>query len=355
MTLIIAEAGVNHNGDRDLAFQLVDAAFYAGADIVKFQTFKAQKLASKTTKKADYQLKNTGKVESQYEMLERLELPLETYLQLKEYCEDLGIEFLSTAFDEDSLKFLAGDMGLQRLKLPSGDLTNSPLVLAHAQTGCDLIVSTGMASLGEIEEALGVIAFGYLHKEKKLPCKSGFKEAYASAEGQRILSKKVILLHCTTEYPAPVSEINLNVMDSYKIAFGVNVGYSDHSQGIAVPIAAVAKGAVIIEKHFTLSRTMDGPDHKASLEPSELKSMVDAIRDIELALGTSVKAPTLSEVKNKDIARKSLIASKRISKGEKLTADNITTKRPGGGIDPINYWDVLGTFALKEYEADDLL
>jgi len=355
MTLIIAEAGVNHNGDRDLAFQLVDAAFHAGADIVKFQTFKAQKLASKTAKKADYQLKNTGKVESQYEMLERLELPLETYLQLKEYCEDLGIEFLSTAFDEDSLKFLAGDMGLQRLKLPSGDLTNSPLVLAHAQTGCDLIVSTGMASLGEIEEALGVIAFGYLHKEKKLPCKSGFKEAYASAEGQRILSKKVILLHCTTEYPAPVSEINLNVMDSYKIAFGVNVGYSDHSQGIAVPIAAVAKGAVIIEKHFTLSRTMDGPDHKASLEPSELKSMVDAIRDIELALGTSVKAPTLSEVKNKDIARKSLIASKRISKGEKLTADNITTKRPGGGIDPINYWDVLGTFALKEYEADDLL
>ena len=355
MTLIIAEAGVNHNGDRDLAFQLVDAAFHAGADIVKFQTFTAQKLASKTAKKADYQLKNTGKVESQYEMLERLELPLETYLQLKEYCEDLGIEFLSTAFDEDSLKFLAGDIGLQRLKLPSGDLTNSPLVLAHAQTGCDLIVSTGMASLGEIEEALGIIAFGYLHKKKKLPCKSGFKEAYASAEGQRILSKKVILLHCTTEYPAPLSEINLNVMDSYKIAFGVNVGYSDHSQGIAVPIAAVAKGAVIIEKHFTLSRTMDGPDHKASLEPSELKTMVDAIRDIELALGTSVKAPTLSEVKNKDIARKSLIASKRISKGEKLTADNITIKRPGGGIDPINYWDVLGTFALKEYEADDLL
>ena len=355
MTLIIAEAGVNHNGDKNVAFQLVDAAYYAGADIVKFQTFKAQKLASKNAKKADYQLKNTEKMESQYEMLKRLELPLEMHFQLKRYCQDLGIEFLSTAFDEDSLKFLVDDLGLQRLKLPSGELTNSPLVLAHAQTGCDLIVSTGMASLAEIEEALGVIAFGYLYKDKKSPCKSGFKEAYSSTEGQKILSKKVTLLHCTTEYPTPMNEINLNVMDSFKGAFGLKVGYSDHSQGIAVPIAAATKGAAIIEKHFTLSRAMDGPDHKASLEPSELKSMVDAVRDIELALGTSVKAPTLSEVKNKNIARKSLIALKKISKGEKFTSDNITTKRPGGGIDPINYWDVLGTPALKEYEEDDLL
>ena len=355
MTLIIAEAGVNHNGDKDLAFQLVDVAFHAGADIVKFQTFDAKKLASKNAKKADYQSKNTDKIESQYEMLKRLELPLDTHFQLKEHCENLGIEFLSTAFDEDSLKFLAGDLGLKRLKLPSGELTNAPLVLAHAQTGCDLIVSTGMASLSEIEEALGVIAFGYLYKGKKIPCKSGFKEAYSSPEGQKILSEKLTLLHCTTEYPAPMNEINLNVMDSFKLAFGVNVGYSDHSQGIVVPIAAVTKGAVIIEKHFTLSRTMDGPDHKASLEPNELKSMIDAIRDVELALGTSLKAPTRSEIKNKNIARKSLIAQKKIHKGEEFTSENVSIKRPGGGIDPINYWEVLGTSALREYDEDDLL
>lgn len=355
MTLIIAEAGVNHNGQKKLAFDLVDAAYKAGADIVKFQTFKAGKLASKNAKQAEYQVKNTRKEESQYEMLKRLELPLDMHYELLEYCNSLGIEFLSTAFDEDSLKFLVDDLGLKRLKLPSGELTNAPLVLAHAQTGINLIVSTGMASLAEIEEALGIIAFGYLSQETILPSKKAFQEAYASKAGQRILREKVTLLHCTTEYPAPMEEINLNVMDTFKMAFGLKVGYSDHSQGITVPIAAVSKGAVLIEKHFTLDKTMEGPDHKASLEPSELKLMVKSIRDVELALGSSVKAPTVSEVKNKDIARKSLIASKGIGKGEKFTDENITIKRPGGGIDPINYWDMIGTVAVQDYDKDELL
>lgn len=355
MTLIIAEAGVNHNGQKKLAFDLVDAAYKAGADIVKFQTFKAGKLASKNAKQADYQVKNTRKEESQYEMLKRLELPLDMHYELLEYCNSLGIEFLSTAFDEDSLKFLVDDLGLKRLKLPSGELTNAPLVLAHAQTGIDLIVSTGMASLAEIEEALGVIAFGYLSGKTILPSKKAFQEAYSSKAGQMILREKVTLLHCTTEYPAPMEEINLNVMDTFKTAFGLKVGYSDHSQGITVPIAAVTKGAVLIEKHFTLDKTMEGPDHKASLEPSELKLMVNAIRDVELALGSSVKAPTVSEVKNKDIARKSLIASKTIGKGEKFTEENITIKRPGGGIDPINYWDMIGAVAVQDYDKDELL
>lgn len=355
MTLIIAEAGVNHNGQRKFAFDLVDAAFKAGADIVKFQTFNAGKLTSKNARQADYQVKNTRIEESQYEMLKRLELPLDMHHELLEYCNSLGIEFLSTAFDEVSLRFLVDDLGLKRLKLPSGELTNAPLVLAHAQTGIDLIVSTGMASLAEIEEALGIIAFGYISKKNILPSKKAFQEAYSSKAGQEILREKVTLLQCTTEYPAPMQEINLNVMDTFKKAFGLKVGYSDHSQGVSVPIAAVTKGAVLIEKHFTLDKKMKGPDHKASLEPSELKLMVKAIRDVELALGSSVKVPTVSEVKNKNIARKSLIASKVICKGEKFTEENISIKRPGGGIDPINYWDMIGTVAVKNYDKDELL
>lgn len=355
MTLIIAEAGVNHNGSKELAFRLVDAAFSAGADIVKFQTFKAKNLTTRHAKQADYQIKNTKNEESQFDMLTRLELPFETHFELLEYCKRLGIEFLSTAFDEESLKFLVDDLGLKKLKLPSGELTNAPLVLAHAKTGSELIVSTGMASLAEIEEALGVIAFGYLSKENCLPSKKAFQEAYASCTGQDVLRRNVTLLHCTTEYPAPFDEINLNVMDTFRHAFGLKVGYSDHSQGITIPIAAVAKGAVIVEKHFTLDRNMNGPDHKASLEPCELKEMVRGIRDLEQALGSTVKVPTVSELRNKDIARKSLVASENISKDEKFTTSNIAIKRPGGGVDPINYWDVLGTCALKDYETDDLL
>lgn len=355
MTLIIAEAGVNHNGDEKLAFELVDAAHKAGADIVKFQTFKAKNLVTEDAEQADYQITNTGKKESQLSMLSRLELSWEAHHKLLAYCKKLGIEFLSTAFDHESLDFLVKDLGLTRLKLPSGELTNAPLVLQHARTGCDIIVSTGMATLAEIEMALGVIAFGYTTDDNAIPSVDAFQFAYASSEGQRALKDKVTILHCTTEYPAPLDEINLRVLDTLQHAFSLPVGYSDHSEGIIIPIAAVARGAKVIEKHFTLDKTMDGPDHKASLEPDELKNMVDAIRQVELALGSTLKSPTASEIKNKNIARKSIIAATNIKAGEKITEQNIIIKRPGGGMSPYRYWDVVGKNANKDYSSGEYI
>ncbi|MBM4943814.1 N-acetylneuraminate synthase [Vibrio parahaemolyticus] len=355
MTLIIAEAGVNHNGQEELAFALVDAAHEAGADIVKFQTFKAKKLVTEEAKQAEYQVTNTKKQESQLAMLSRLELSYEIHHDLVKYCNSLGIEFLSTAFDLESLDFLVNDLGLTRLKLPSGELTNAPLVLAHARTGCDLIVSTGMATLSEIEAALGVIAFGYTAAQDEKPSMLGFQEAYASEAGQKALKEKVTILHCTTEYPAPMAEINLRTMDTLGRAFDLAAGYSDHSEGITIPIAAVARGAVLIEKHFTLDKNMEGPDHKASLEPQELGAMVKAIRQIEVALGSSVKTPTESEVKNKAVARKSLVAATDIKEGEELTELNLTIKRPGSGLSPYRYWELIGSKATKGYKAGELI
>lgn len=355
MTLIIAEAGVNHNGQEELAFALVDAAHKAGADIVKFQTFKAKNLVTEEAKQAEYQVTNTQKQESQLAMLSRLELTYDTHHELVKYCDSLGIEFLSTAFDLESLDFLVNDLGLTRLKLPSGELTNAPLVLAHARTGCDLIVSTGMATLSEIEIALGVIAFGYTADKKAEPSMQGFQEAYASEAGQKALKEKVTILHCTTEYPAPMEEINLRAMDTLGRAFDLAAGYSDHSEGITIPIAAVARGAVLIEKHFTLDKNMEGPDHKASLEPQELEAMVKAIRQIEIALGSSVKTPTVSEVKNKAVARKSLVAAVNIKQGEKLTDFNLAIKRPGSGLSPYLYWEMLNKETSRDYKAGDLI
>lgn len=355
MTLIIAEAGVNHNGDEKLAFELVDAAHQAGADIVKFQTFKAKNLVTEEAKQADYQVTNTQKQESQLAMLSRLELSYDAHHELVKHCEKLGIEFLSTAFDSESLDFLVNDLGLTRLKLPSGELTNAPLVLEHARTGCDLIVSTGMATLSEIEMALGVIAFGYTADDSKAPSGQAFQEAYASDEGQQALKSKVTILHCTTEYPAPMEEINLKAMDTLGRAFDLPAGYSDHSQGITIPIAAVARGAVLIEKHFTLDNNMEGPDHKASLEPQDLTAMVSAIRQVEKALGSRVKTPTVSEVKNKAVARKSLVAARDINEGEAFSSENITIKRPGDGMSPYRYWDMLERTASKTYRAGELI
>ncbi|EOU2463258.1 N-acetylneuraminate synthase [Vibrio navarrensis] len=355
MTLIIAEAGVNHNGDEALAFQLVDAAHQAGADIVKFQTFKAKNLVTEQAKQADYQVANTQKQESQLAMLSRLELSYAAHHQLVKHCQSLGIEFLSTAFDSESLDFLVNDLGLKRLKLPSGELTNAPLVLEHARTGCDLIVSTGMATLAEIEMALGVIAFGYMAADNAEPSVLAFQQAYASEAGQKALKEKVTILHCTTEYPAPMAEINLRAMDTLGKAFDLPAGYSDHSEGITIPIAAVARGAVLIEKHFTLDKNMEGPDHKASLEPDELTAMVKAIRQVEVALGTAVKSPTVSEVKNKAVARKSLVASQVIRAGESFSADNLTIKRPGSGMSPYQYWDMLERSASRDYQVGDLI
>ncbi|NLS13559.1 N-acetylneuraminate synthase [Vibrio sp. SM6] len=355
MTLVIAEAGVNHNGDEALAFQLVDAAHQAGADIVKFQTFKAKNLVTEQAKQAEYQVTNTQKEESQLAMLSRLELSYEVHHQLVQHCQSLGIEFLSTAFDLESLVFLVEDLGLKRLKLPSGELTNAPLVLEHARTGCDLIVSTGMATMAEIETALGVIAFGYTAERDAEPSMQAFQEAYASTLGQQALKEKVTILHCTTEYPAPMKEINLRAMDTLGSAFDLPAGYSDHSEGITIPIAAVARGAVLIEKHFTLDKNMEGPDHKASLEPHELAAMVTAIRQVEVALGSRVKSPTVSEVKNKAVVRKSLVAARAIKAGETFDADNVTIKRPGSGQSPYHYWDLLKRRAEQDYQAGDLI
>ena len=353
--LIIAEAGVNHNGSEKLAFELVDAAYKAGADIVKFQTFKAKNLVTATAEQCEYQINNTGKKESQLAMLSRLELSYDFHFELVEYCTKLGIEFLSTAFDSESLKFLVDDLKLKRLKIPSGDLTNAPLVLAHAQTGCDLIVSTGMATLAEIETALGVIAFGYIADKNEKPSIQAFENAYYSELGQKLLKEKVTILHCTTEYPAPMQDINLKAMDTIANAFKLPVGYSDHSAGINIPIAAVAREATVIEKHFTLDHNMEGPDHKASLEPEQLQAMIEGIRNIELALGDGLKGPRPSEIKNKPIARKSLIADQVIIKGTVFSEGNMTTKRPGSGQNPIHYWSLLGKEAKNDYQIGDLI
>ena len=346
---IIAEAGVNHNGSKELAFKLIDAAHEANVDVVKFQTFKAKNLVTKTAKQADYQTRNTGIAESQLEMLSRLELDYEAHHELVSYCDKLGIEFLSTAFDQESLDFLVSDLKLKTLKIPSGELTNAPFVLKHAQTGCDLIVSTGMATLAEIETALSVIAFGLINSPNVKPSEEAFSQAYASQEGQEALRSKVTVLHCTTEYPAPVEEVNLRSMQTLEHAFGLATGYSDHTAGITIPIVATALGAKLIEKHFTLDKTLPGPDHKASLDPGELKAMVQGIRDAELSLGSPIKTPQISEIRNKKIARKSLVAAKNIKEGELFTEDNLTSKRPGTGISPYLYWSLLGKPSKGNY------
>ena len=354
---IIAEAGVNHNGQRDLAFQLADAAVAAGADAVKFQTFKAEKLVTKSAIKADYQQKTTGGDESQYAMLKRLELDHQIHHELIQCCQEKGIEFLSTAFDAESLDFLANDLGVTRFKLPSGEITNGPLLLAHARFGRDIILSTGMATLAEVEEALGVIAFGLLHGQntKQTPSRQAFHEAYSSAEGQKILKEKVTLLHCTTEYPAPDNEINLNAMITMRGAFGLQTGYSDHSEGITIPVAATAMGATLIEKHFTLDRELPGPDHQASLEPAELAEMIRSIRMVEQAMGDGVKSPTKSELRNRPIARKSLVAAEMIQAGDQYSEVNIAVKRPGTGITPMEYWEILGEQSLDSIGVDEII
>ena len=352
---IIAEAGVNHNGSAKLAFQLVDAAHAAGADVVKFQTFKAKKMVTKTAHQARYQTKNIGVSETQLNMLSRLELDFDTHKALIEHCHNIGIEFLSTAFDSESLFFLVEELGLTTLKISSGELTNAPFVLEHARTRCNLILSTGMATLAEVEKALGVIAFGLTAPQDLAPSETLFFEAYAGAAGQRALAEKVTLLHCTSEYPAPFNEINLRVMKTMTSAFGLMLGYSDHSEGIAIPIAATALGAQVIEKHFTLDKTMEGPDHKASLEPDELAAMVSGIRNVERALGSGIKFPQPSEIENKNVARKSLVAEKSISAGEKFNAGNLSVKRPGNGRTPYDYWSIIGTQANRDYQEGDVI
>ncbi|MAK71332.1 MAG: N-acetylneuraminate synthase [Idiomarinaceae bacterium] len=353
-TLIIAEVGVNHNGDMNLAKVLIDAAHQAGADIVKFQTFNASSLVTETAKQASYQSRNAGKEESQFDMLKRLELSHSQHVDLKGYCDRLGLEFLSTAFDDDSLDFLVNDIGVKRLKIPSGEITNAPFLLRHAQTGANLIMSTGMANLSEIEQALGVLAFGMLNPITESPSRSAFLKAYGSSEGQALLKQRVTLLHCTSDYPAPIEQINLEAINTLRSAFGLPVGYSDHSAGITVPIAAATMNASVIEKHFTLDRNLPGPDHKASLEPDELQRMVQAIRDVELAKGDGVKRPTLNEFETMSVARKSLVAARNIRIGQRITVDDVAVKRPGDGMSPFLLWELIGKVSQRNYQPGDL-
>lgn len=348
--VIIAEAGVNHNGDIRLAKKMVDTAKDAGADIVKFQSFIAGKMISRHAQKAGYQERTTGGNESQLEMVQRYELTWQEQQELYEYSCERGIEFLSTPFDTDSYRFLSSQLGLRKMKISSGDLTNAPLLYEIARDGQQVILSTGMAVEEEIQMALNVLACGYDRKE--IPSCSFLREYKITAAQQKILEEKVILLHCTTEYPAPLEEVNLRAMAGMRETFRLPVGYSDHTEGIWASVVAAGLGASVIEKHFTLDKGMEGPDHKASLEPAELKEMVAAIRIAELVLGDGVKRRTQTEEKNVDIARKSLVAGCAIRQGDIFTVDNLAIKRPGSGLSPFLYWDLLGKPAREDYDED---
>ncbi len=352
---IIAEAGVNHNGSLDLARRLIDAAAAAGADAVKFQTFKAEKVATRAAPKADYQLAATGEAEDQLAMIRQLELSSEDFRELAAHARGSDIEFLSTPFDEDSARFLAEDIAVRMMKIPSGEITNGPLLLTIARLGLPVIMSTGMATMAEIEEALGVIAFGYDAARQATPSCAAFRAAYDAAMASGGLAGRVTLLHCTTEYPAPFDEVHLRAMDALRERFALAVGYSDHTVGIAIPLAAAALGAAVLEKHFTLDRSLPGPDHPASLEPDELCAMVEGIRAVEAGLGGGQKIRTPSEEKNLPIARRSLVAARAIKAGEIFTADSVTAKRPGEIISPMQYWDILGSPAPRDYAPDEPL
>ncbi|MEW5772894.1 MAG: N-acetylneuraminate synthase [Thermodesulfobacteriota bacterium] len=350
-TFIIAEAGVNHNGSPARAMDLVDAAAAAGADAVKFQTFSAARLATRQAAKAAYQAERTGEG-GQYEMLKALELAPEDFVALAGRCRERGIEFMSTPFDEESLALLVG-LGVARIKVGSGDATNAPLLLAAARTGLPVVLSTGMCALVEVRQALGVLAFGYLGLEN--PGRAAFREALLREDGQAALREKVTLLHCTTSYPTPPEAVNLLAMDTLAGTFGLAAGYSDHTEGIVVSVAAAARGAVMVEKHFTLDRSLPGPDHAASLEPGELADLVAAVRLADAALGEPGKAPARAELGNLAVARKSLVAAQPVAPGETLTSRNMTVKRPGSGLSPFLFWELEGRPATRGYEPDELL
>lgn len=352
---VIAEIGVNHNGDLELAHQLVEAAAHAGADAIKFQTFSSHSLVTETTKRARYQVRNTGQEGSQLEMLQSLELSKEGHFELSEHCSALGKMFLSSPFDAESLAFLVDGMDLPLIKVASGEISNGPFLYELAQTGKPLIISTGMASLDDVRVALGVLAHGYLKRDVPSNGTDAILDILLSTEAQEELLNKVAVLHCTTEYPAPPESINLRAMETMREAFGLIMGFSDHSLGTSIPIAAVARGAKVIEKHFTLDRNMAGPDHKASLEPGDFSEMVEGIRTVERALGCGRKMPNEVELDNRSIARKSLIAAVSIRAGDLWEPRHLTAKRAGGGMSPMAYWNLLGKPASRSYEVDELI
>ena len=353
--LIIAEAGVNHNGSLEAAISLVDVAVIANVDIVKFQTFIAEKVMTDYAKKAPYQLKNTNIEESQIEMVKKLQLSLEDHEALVKYCKQSGIEFLSSPFDIESLIFLTKDLNLSKIKIPSGEITNLQMLFLAAKSQKDILLSTGMSTMADVEHALAALAFGYLSPEKNIPSISQIYDVYQTESGQKILSEKVSLLHCTTEYPASVQDVNLNAIATLSAAFGLPVGLSDHTEGIHISLAAVALGAKIIEKHITLDKKMIGPDHAASLEPDELSKMVRYIRDIELSLGDGKKYPRPDELKNLMIARKSIVASRFIKSGTIFSSDDLEIKRPGIGLSPMLWSEVVGKVACRDFEGDELI
>jgi N-acetylneuraminate synthase len=350
---IIAEAGVNHNGEREKAFALVEAAAEAGVDAVKFQTFNASRLASRHAPKAAYQKKSTDESESQLAMLKKLELPLAWHAELQSYARQKGIEFLSTAFDPDSLSFLA-ELGMPLFKVPSGELTNGPLLWQFARTGKRLILSTGMATLAEVEQGLAVVAHALESSREPVDMDEVWR-SWGCRESRQRLQGHVTLLHCTSQYPTPPSEVNLRAMDTLADAFGLDVGYSDHTEGGLIPVAAVARGAKVIEKHFTLDRSLPGPDHKASLEPDELKRMVSDIRSLELALGDACKAPQASEWDTRKAARQQVVAARDIAVGAVFSREDLTTARSGQGLPPTALWGLVGRRSARAYEAGEII
>lgn len=330
-TLIVAEAGVNHNGSLDQAKKLIDVAVEAGVDFVKFQTFKTDKVVTKNAGRANYQNNNTGNTESQYDMVKKLELSEDMHRELIAYCKSKGIKFLSTGFDLESLDFL-NSLNIELFKIPSGEITNLPYLKRVASFKKPVVMSTGMADMKEVENAFNILVEGGLNREN------------------------ITIVHCNTEYPTPMEDVNLTAMNAIGKEFGVKIGYSDHTLGIEVPIAAVALGAIFIEKHFTLDRNLPGPDHRASLEPDELKAMVIAIRNVESALsGSGKKEPSPSETRNKTVARKSIIAGKDIRAGERFSEENLDVKRPGNGISPMKWEEIIGGKASKDFRKDDLI
>ena len=346
---VIAEAGVNHDGDPASALDLIDVAADAGADAVKFQTFRADEVAAADTPKAGYQMRTTDPAESQLAMLKKLELTPEMHRPLIERCRTRGIEFMSTPFDAESLRFLVSDAGMTRIKVPSGEIVNGPLLLAAARTGKPIIVSTGMSALAEVADALAVLTWGATRPEA--PASLAALRAAFDETGATPLAGRVTLLHCTSQYPAPAEDANLKAMATMRDAFGLPVGLSDHTLGTAVPVAAAALGATVIEKHFTLDRSAAGPDHAASLEPGELADMIRAIRTIEAAMGDGVKVPRPSELDTRDVARRSLVALRDIAAGETLDAGNVGARRPGAGASPMRTWEVVGRAAARDIAA----
>lgn len=354
-TYIIAEIGVNHNGSLSQAFELIEAAANSGADAAKIQIFRAGSIATKGVDVAEYQKSAGRSRQTQYEMLENLELTYDEIQQLHDKSVKIGIDFLATPFDEESLNFLTNVLEIKNIKISSSEITNAPFLLEISRVAEQILLSTGMCDMSDIENALSVLSFGFMNDEETDPSIDEFKKAFRSYEAREVLKEKVSLLHCSTSYPTPTEDANLRAITTLRAAFGLDVGYSDHTMGIHIAPAAVVLGARIVEKHLTLDRDQIGPDHKCSLDPKEFKTFVSAIRDIEGAMGNGVKVASPLEWENASVVRKSIVAGRSIARGEPFTRENLAVKRSGGGMSPFMYWSLIGKTAEKSYEYDELI